>query len=286
MTIRPVGALILAIAATQAASPPPARAQESAPAAAPVIAAERAFAADAAELGWAAAFRLWHAEGALVLGPDPIAAAESLARIDGPGERTLDWRPVWAGISRAGDLGFTTGPFHFLDHEGIAGHYFTVWRSGPDGVWRWIFDAGTSVVDPGPLVAVDAAIPTLPVAGRGEGSAESAIRAVERLEVEHPTLGALATLLADEARVNRPAERPAVGRTEGGGLFAADATATHSALRREAASSGDMVFSLGEVRDALGGVGRLQYYARVWQLQASGWRIVFDELVPRPDPGV
>jgi ketosteroid isomerase-like protein len=284
MTIRPVEGLLLAIVWTWATSPSAALAQRPEPLAAPVIAAERAFAADAAEIGWAEAFRRWHAEGALVLAPDPIAAAESLARIDGPGETTLDWRPVWAGIARSGDFGFTTGPFHFRGREGIGGHYFTVWRRRPDGVWRWIFDAGTNVVDPGPLVAADAAIPTLPVAAR-EGSAESAIRAVERLELEHATLGALADQLAEEARVNRPAERPAVGRADGATLFAKDAAATHSALRREAASSGDMVFSLGEVRDAHEGAERLRYYARVWQLQPSGWRIVFDELVPRPTPG-
>jgi ketosteroid isomerase-like protein len=275
----------VAIVAFSATSPDIANAQRPDSPAAPVIAAERAFAAEAAEIGWAEAFRRWHAEGALVLAPDPIAAAESLARVDGPGETTLGWRPEWAGVARSGDFGFTTGPFHFRGSEGIAGHYFTVWRRGPDGAWRWIFDAGTSVADPGPLVAADAAIPTLPVAAAGDTSAESAIRAVERLELEHTTLGALADLLAEEARVNRPGERPAVGRTDGTRLFEADATAAHSALRREAASSGDMVFSLGEVRDTSEGAERLRYYARVWQLQAPGWRIVFDELVPRPDLG-
>jgi ketosteroid isomerase-like protein len=255
------------------------------PTAAPVIAAERAFAADAAERGWVAAFRRAAAADATTLTPDPVNAQENLATIEGDGSTALDWRPAYAGIARSGDFGFTTGPFHFRGSEGIAGHYFTVWRRGPDGAWRWIFDAGTSVADPGPLVAADAAIPTLPVAAAGDTSAESAIRAVERLELEHTTLGALADLLAEEARVNRPGARPAVGRTDGTRLFEADATAAHSALRREAASSGDMVFSLGEVRDTSEGAERLRYYARVWQLQAPGWRIVFDELVPRPDLG-
>jgi hypothetical protein len=28
-------------------------------------------------------------------------------------------------------------------------------------------------------------------------------------------------------------------------------------------------------------VERLRYYARIWQRRPDGWRIVFDEIVPR-----
>jgi hypothetical protein len=52
-------------------------------------------------------------------------------------------------------------------------------------------------------------------------------------------------------------------------------------LKREAALSGDMVFSMGEVRDVHEGAERLRYYARIWQRRADGWRIVFDEIVQR-----
>jgi hypothetical protein len=42
-----------------------------------------------------------------------------------------------------------------------------------------------------------------------------------------------------------------------------------------------MVFSLGEARDTHEGAERLRYYARIWQRRPEGWRIVFDEIVPR-----
>ena len=42
-----------------------------------------------------------------------------------------------------------------------------------------------------------------------------------------------------------------------------------------------MVFSLGEARDAFEGKERVRYYARIWQHRAQGWRLVFDEIVPR-----
>lgn len=178
------------------------------PSPAPIIAAERAFAAEAAERGWAGAFRRWAAADAITLSPDPVNAHESLARIEGEGETTLDWCPAYAGVSLSGDFGFTTGPFQIRGREGIVGHYFTVWRRQRDGAWKWIFDAGTDVRDPGPAVAMDADIPTLPVALESSGSAETAIAEVSAIEAQIASGAAipseaLSRRLAHNARVNQ-----------------------------------------------------------------------------------
>ncbi|MGE0046709.1 MAG: hypothetical protein AB7J28_14580 [Hyphomonadaceae bacterium] len=247
----------------------------------PVIAAERAFAAEAAQIGWAEAFRRWHAPGAITLSPGPVDAAEGLAQIDGPGETTLDWRPAYAGVSRGGDFGFTTGPFQIRGRDGIIGHYFTVWRRQPNGDWRWIFDAGTDVADPGPAIANDAVLPALPVAASGAASADAAVEAVRSIE-EGGDFGA-ARWLAEDARVNRPGAAAGVGRDAAAALIAADGPTVLTPIRREGAPAGDMVFSLGEARRG----DRRGYYARIWQHRPEGWRIVFDEIVPHrgPPPG-
>jgi ketosteroid isomerase-like protein len=208
------------------------------------------------------------------------------ATIKGDGSTALDWRPAYAGIARSGDFGFTTGPFQIRGREGIVGHYFTVWRRQAGGGWKWIFDAGTDVADPGPIVAVDADIPTLPMAPTGQGSAQTAIAEVAQVETQIATGNALprealARRLADDARVNRPDAAAAVGRAAAEALVAADGPVAYASLRREAASSGDMVFTLGEVRDQREGAERLRYYARIWQKRPEGWRVVFDEIVPR-----
>jgi ketosteroid isomerase-like protein len=52
-------------------------------------------------------------------------------------------------------------------------------------------------------------------------------------------------------------------------------------LLREASEAGDLVFTMGEVRDQIDGTERLRYFARIWQHQGGEWRIVFDEIVPR-----
>lgn len=263
--------LLFAVVLAACASQPPAQA----PTAAPVIAAERAFAADGATRGWGAAFRRAAAPEALTLSPGPVNAQANLAEIDGDGDTSLAWAPAFAGISIGGDFGFTTGPFWVRGRDGILGHYFTVWRRQPDGGWKWIFDAGTNVRDAGPPVADNADIPTLPVALEHAASGEVAIAEVTALEAGRPSPAALAELLAHNGRVNRPDQAPAVGRAVGLALFAADGALTYAPYQREAAASGDMVFSLGEVR----GGETPGYYARIWQRRPEGWRIVFDEIV-------
>jgi ketosteroid isomerase-like protein len=276
--------LLLALALSACASAPVSGDRlEASPVAspAPVIAAERAFAEDAAQRGWVAAFRTYAAADAIMLSPDPVNAQAQLAEIEGDGSTALDWRPAYAGISRSGDFGFTTGPFQMRGRDGIIGHYFTVWRRQTDGSWKWIFDAGTDVRDPGPAVEPDAAIPGLAIAMDGASDREAAIAAVAALEETNTRPASLARLLADDARVNRPYEAAAVGGQAAFRLMVAEGGSTFTSLRREASSGGDMVFSLGEVRDTNEGVARLRYYARIWQSRPEGWRIVFDEIVPR-----
>lgn len=275
--------MLLAIAPTAVAQEAPVTTEA-------VIAAERAFAADAADRGWAAAFRRAAAADAITLSPDPVNAQEQLAQVEGDGETALDWRPAFAGIARSGDFGFTTGPFQFRGREGIAGHYFTVWRRQADGDWKWIFDAGTGVRDPGPAVAVDAMIPTLPISARGAGSAEAAAEEVRELErrtalARPEPRSQLVRRLAEGVRINRPGHAPAIGADAAAALAEATALdAIGTPLRIDASAAGDMVFVLGSTSWREGEATRRGYAARIWQLQDRGWRIVFDEIVPRREP--
>ena len=74
-----------------------------------------------------------------LLAPEPVLAHAVFAapRPKGP---PLVWWPLWAGISRSGDLGFTTGPYTSDGKPG--GYYFTVWATQPDGSWKWLYDGG------------------------------------------------------------------------------------------------------------------------------------------------
>jgi len=282
-------ALALAACAASPQAPEPVVSARPTPAGVEqVIAAERAFAADGAQRGWAAAFRSYAAPDAITLSPHPVNAHEQLAQVAGDGETTLDWRPAYAGISRGGDFGFTTGPFLFRGREGIAGHYFTVWKRQSDGAWKWIFDAGTSVRDPGPPVASDAEIPTLAVATSGAALGSEAVEEVRALEhfitrAQPEPRSQLMGLLADEVRLNRPGRPAAIG-IEAARALARDTAldAVETPLRIDAGAAGDMVFVLGVTSWREGQERREGYLARIWQRRGGQWLIVFDEIVPSP----
>lgn len=256
---------------------------EERPDAGAVVQAERAFAADAAQRGWVAAFETWSAEDALIVSRAPASARQSLAQVDEAtrADRSLAWAPEFAGISHDGAFGFTTGPYN--DGAGSYGRYFTVWRRQPDGAWRWIFDGGTGARS---ALIVDAAaeVAVLPMGARGAGSAEAAIASVRLREEALATAAAenagraLGAVFATEGRLNREGAPTAVGKQAAVALAGDGGVRYASPEVVEASRLGDMVFTLGQARWT-GGTG---YYARIWVLQPEGWRVGFDEIMARP----
>ena len=131
---------------------------------APVIAAERAFAARAGEVGVARSFLEFMTDDAIVFAPDPVRAKSVYG--GRPPEKTpkeggtqLAWWPNWAGIARSGDLGFTTGPAEVNGKRSV--HYFTVWQKQADGGWKWVYDGGAKS-DPSQAPGPDAPVAVLP----------------------------------------------------------------------------------------------------------------------------
>jgi ketosteroid isomerase-like protein len=244
----------------------------------PVIAAERAFAARGAEIGWIPAFREYTAPDGMVGNFEN--APQSLAETPDDGSRNLFWWPAYAGIARSGDLGFTTGPFSVDDAHTPRGQYFTVWRRQPDGSWKWIWDGGPGG-RPDPLNhGIDAAeLPRLPIAARGVGSA-AASEQVRAIEASHATASGLVSSLAADAQVYR-ATRPTGGVAPETFVFP-NAEIAYSTRRVEASEAGDLVFTLGEARFTHNGQERQGQYARIWQYRPEGWRIVYDQLTAPP----
>lgn len=84
--------------------------------------------------------------------------------------------------------------------------------------------------------------------------------------------------ISRDVHVNRAGAPIAIGAAAGAALIYGDGGVAYISRERLSSAAGDLVFSLGEVRDQHDGAMRLRYYARVWQRQADGWRIVFDEI--------
>lgn len=251
--------------------------------AAPVIAAERAFAARAGEIGWIPAFREYTAPDGQIGQADIVSAPETLAATPDDGVRTLYWQPAYAGIALSGDLGFTTGPFSVDEARTPRGQYFTVWRRQPDGAWKWIWDGGPGpVTQPGPMPEADSDVVTLPVAATGAGSAARAIEEVGAIERRAGDAASLADYLAEDAHVYRPGRLRAYGGADAHANLAFPTPhVVHGLVRAEASDAGDLVFTLGEANDERDGQIRRFFFARIWQHRPEGWRIVYDQLATR-----
>lgn len=120
-----------------------------------MLAADRAFAAMAAEDGVPAAFAAY-ADVRVRMFPDgaePYQGRDALiARFSAwPEGARLEWAPAEAVAAKGGDFGFTWGRFVYTgrggeDGETVAEHgkYLSVWRKGPDGAWKFIADIGNA----------------------------------------------------------------------------------------------------------------------------------------------
>ena len=112
------------------------------------IDAERAFAADAQQLGQWTAFRKWAADDALMFTPQPVNAQKFLkGRKDPP--VSVFWWPGRSYVSCDGTYAINTGPW-VREWGKAVGYFTTVWKRQPDGGWKWIYDAGDSLEMPRP----------------------------------------------------------------------------------------------------------------------------------------
>jgi len=257
---------------------------------APVVAAERAFAADGYRMGVKASFLKHSSPDAIVIQPGPVNAHESLAEApDGkPDDPKLEWWPVWAGIAKSGDLGFTTGPYAVAGQR--RGHYFTVWKKQLNGEWKWLFDGGTPS-DPSGAPGPGGPVGFLKVADVPPMDAAQALAEVFAVE------DALATVALTDLKAGFLTVYACDGRMQGSALPPAEtceaaevematrpAAARLKTLGGEASDAGDLVWTYG-VMDWSGIGGETKgHYVRVWQRRADGWRIVFDELLVPPPP--
>jgi ketosteroid isomerase-like protein len=282
---------------------------------APVVEAERAFAQRSIDQGMKPAFLAYAAPDGVIVNRDgPVNAIETWSKRDPAPAGLLTWWPTYADVSRAGDMGWTTGPFEFREKPSDekpadTGHFFTVWRKQPDGAWKWVLDLG--VRHPAPATT-ETVLRYPPSAGRRgappapkrdevqavfdegveAGLAKHSLLESERaLSEDSSARGMRSALLAhaDESlRVYRQGTFPLVGRDAFARAIKVESEyVTWKLLKAEAASSGDLGYAFGsyEVRVRLSDEKPAEhgYYGRVWKRERGGpWRVVFNVANPAP----
>ncbi|RIX32421.1 Cif family virulence factor [Sphingomonas edaphi] len=129
------------------------------------IDAERAFAADAQEIGQWTAFRKYATDDALMFVPQPTKAQDFLKdRKDPP--VSVFWWPGRSYVSCDGNTAVNTGPW-VREWRKSVGYFTTVWQRQADGGWKWVYDAGDSLpaarAEGGDIKSRTAACPKAPI---------------------------------------------------------------------------------------------------------------------------
>ncbi len=266
-----------------------------------MVETERAFARMSEEKGTREAFAAFIADEGILFRPTAVLGKKWMQENPLPPSTTrplLAWQPIFAFVSSAGDLGYTTGPWQYKknikDAQPAAfGNFMTVWKKQADGSWKFALDLGVGNPEPkGPV----------PIWQPGQGQMDQEISAkVDQqlarsglLEAERKfsqvsaELGARESFLlyaAKDVRLFRNDHFPFVGK-----MAAADALApvtaewTWTSLFAGVSISGDLGYTYGiyELREKAGIVSERGNYARVWKKVLGDWKLVIDVADPLP----
>lgn len=264
----------------------PAPAAETQTAVEQIVASERAFAARAQLINARLAFAEFFAPDAVLFVPFPAPAFPRLLEgADWP--VNIQWRPVAAAASGAGDMGYTTGPAEYRRDPAEAptgfAHYTSVWQRQPDGRYLVRVDIG---IDHGPLsgrepdwtppAAQMPDAPVLDVATRAVAMRE--LEAVEARCGGGPAAAraqALLDVLDEDVRWQHAGALPVVGRARA--VEAVAASGSDLEWTPEAtvvAASGDFGFSYGRGRSAAGTLSGEFTYLNVWQRRNGAWSLL------------
>lgn len=276
------------------------------PALASLVEAERAFARMSVEKGVRDSFLEFFADDGINFQPHPTKTREAYLSRPAPTVRppiVLNWQPVWADVSEAGDLGYTTGPYTLTDKSPEKrptrhGYYFSIWKRVADGQWKVALDLGTQ--NPAPAPSLQSLAFHAPRAARSKKSevkmsqdeGRAAIMNLEReLRRDVQTRGpakAFADYLTSETRLHRQQMMPLIGK-DAIRAFLSQKTAmvAWEAVKADIARSADLGYVYGsyELKDnpAQATVIEKGYYVRVWKRGTDGkWKVALDVTHPLP----
>jgi ketosteroid isomerase-like protein len=267
-----------------------------------LVETERAFSRASGERGMKDAFIEFAADDGLLFRRTVVNAKELWRQANPAPEGLLTWGPSFADISRAGDLGYTAGPWEFRAKPTDAsaaghGHFVTVWRRQADGTFKFALDIGIGhAAPPNPSNVLQYPPQGRAVKPVGEVNAEGARR--ELLSAESAFAKAAASKGLAEAfissadggvRLYRQNAFPTVGREAVRGTAEAKSGTTTWRLTDAGVSrSGDLGYAYGiyEYRRKADDEKPSEqgHYVRIWK-RAPGqhWRIVLDITNPIKD---
>jgi ketosteroid isomerase-like protein len=267
---------------------------------------ERAFAKLSEDQGTRQAFVAFIADDGILFRPRAVKGKQWFAEHPLPQSDKrplLSWYPAVAGIARAEDLGYTTGPWEFKtdihDAKSVAwGHFLTVWKRQPDGSWKFAIDLGIS--NPQPLqVEAPWELPRgyktsykTPKAKTGNlTSSATALLARDREFSQAATKRGARAAFDDyamrEVRVYRDGRSPIVGQDLALAVLPASSSVwTWEPVAGDVSVSDDLGYTYGTYQisgDELGAkIIESGNYFRIWKKEKGAWKVLFDLTNPVP----
>lgn len=256
---------------------------------------ERDFAKAAATKGMRDAFLEFIADDGILFQPGPVNGKKFWTERQ-PRKGLLSWEPIFADVSRAGDLGYTTGPWEFrpnsADDKPVAfGQYFTIWKKQSDGSWKFVLDRGV-----GSEKSFATKILLFPLHDEdsnfsGKTDIEGGRATLTKLETEFSersvkkgALDAFDSYLAEDARLLRDDVAPAAGKNVALNLVSARlGTLSWQVTMADVSASGDLGYTYGvfEFKSGTAPAERGSY-VHVWKKQNGKWKVVMDIMSPDP----
>ena len=285
-----------------------AQGKDLSPALSSLLAAERAFARTSVEKGIRDSFLEFFADDGINFQPHPTKTKEAILRRPVPSARppvVLDWQPAYADVSRAGDLGYTTGPYTLTDHSPDPsptryGVYFSIWKKQTDGSWKVVVDAGIQTPDrlghdftftPAPSSAYRNAPKKI-----SQDTLRSLLVSLDRDFLLATSSRGIALAYLDyldvNSRLHRNGSFPVVGRDAIRLFLRSQAIELKcEPITSDVSQSGDLGYTYGSYELKHTAMNEVippekGYYVRVWKRDAKGkWKLVLDTLSPIPEKG-
>ncbi len=265
-----------------------------------LVAAERAFAALAQDRGVRDAFLSVLAEDGLLFRPRPENGKAFHKATPDDGGR-LVWEPVYADLSAAQDLGYTTGPWSFtapgdVDPK-VYGHYVSVWKR-MGGTWKLLLDIGVNhprlSKTPELAFAPEALHPQAFPSRPGMKSASRSLADAE--DAFSSTCGnkgvqeGYRVWADDHIRAYRTGVAPVKTKAELEALLGlAPRYSLWEVMGQGLAETGDLAWTYGLASTRrsqnLDEPPQTQAFLRLWRRRPThGWKVVLDVTIPAPDP--
>jgi ketosteroid isomerase-like protein len=245
-----------------------------------VAEAELAFARTSRETNTVNAFLKYLAHNAIMFREGEPVDGLTLWKKRTADSTLLNWWPVIADASTAGDLGYTTGPYQFFTNRTektpvANGYYSTIWQKQNDGQWKIKVDLGV------PLSEIQDLPTTLFFVSESKEYRSSSVP-IKSIEAEYNALlnKSSASFELSKLGKNYRLHRPGIGAkidlasevsiAEKGNSF------QFLFVGGEESGSRDFAYSYGKVIRTDNDGQHKANYLRVWKTENGIWKIVLD----------